>query len=1670
MKKNLLLAITLAFFFCKMQIQAQSNDNQNNESLSQILNTDGSVKTEIGVNGSFNAKGFRLISKEGEAPKFEQINNIKSSKATGDNNWEDPFSIAAPNNYVGVVTVYNSTVYIGGSFTAIGGLACNHIAKWDGMQWSALGIGLNGSVETIVADASGNIYVGGNFTDAGGVTNADYLAKWTGFSWSAIGTTAAINSTVNAIAINGTNVYIGGYFTDAGGNANADYVALWNGTSWNSLGTTPLTGQVLAIAINGTNIYVGGNYLNAGGNANADYIALWNGTAWSALGTTPLNNLVYSIAISGTNIYVGGGYTNAGGNANADYIARWNGTSWNSLGTTPINSYVMSVLVSGTDVYISGLFDNAGGITTADRFAKWNGTTWSDIGGSPFTGNVDCIAINGTNLYAVGSFLDLNGDPSIDYIAVSNGSAWFGLRACVDNKITAIAVSGNNIYIGGWFETAGNTITGRIAKWDGSSWSLVGIPITGFIYVIYIEGTDIYVGGNFTNAGGNPNANFLAKWTGSNWASFGAGPGGTVKAIAIKGTDIYIGGSFENVAGNADADAIAKWNGSNWSNLGPGLNNANYGVNAIKIVGDDVYVGGGFPNMGGVANTNGIAKWNTLNNTWNSVKNGINGNVGAIEADANYLYVGGSFTDVGNRIVEYEFATATWKLMGSGISNGSVSSICLYGNDIFVGGNFTTGISRWDGSSWNALGSGIGFTTDGVFAIGLCNNYLYVGGGYYSAGGKPFEYLSQWNGLLPYINNQPQTTNVCIGENVTFSTTAFGNNLLYQWRKNGSDINGANANTYTINNVTTTNAASYTCYISNSNGNTTTLGANLVVNSPPSIINQPIDKTICEGLNTTFTVNASGYDLSYQWQINSGSGWSNLSNTGIYSNVKNATLNINGATASMNGYMQRCIIAGGCSPFIISNPVELTVSTPTAFAGNDVTICSGNAATLIASGGTTYAWSNGVNNDTITISPTSATTYTVTTTNSNGCKATDQVVVSVNALPTATITNVNPLNFCYGELTHLTANTGSGLFYQWYKNNTEIPGADLSTYTATQSGNYNVIVTNNNNCSKTSNSLTVVVADLPTTTITPQSDLEFCQGGSVTLNAPSGEAAYQWYLNNNPIQNATNSNYTANQTGNYKVKITNTNNCFAFSSLVNVIVYSNPTAIITNVGSTTVCDGNAVNLIVGTGQGYSYQWILNGNNVNNATSSSISAFDEGNYTVKVTTIDGCSVVSNPVAITINPLPDVNYTINGSTTICEGQTVSINIPNANNQIYQWRKNYLDINSAVNASYTASNQGVYDVFVVNTLTGCSNLSDFITIYVNQNPTPEISQSAELILCKADTAILETTNPYESYLWSNTSTTSTIKIDTSGIYSVTVTDINGCKGSTNYTVEEQVMTAPQICMVLVDSTSSKNLIVWDKEQTDQISSYNIYKETSSAGTYAIIGNVAYSATSIFTDNNSHPDVQSDRYRLSAIDLCGNETQQSTEHRTLHLGVVPASPSGWYLNWADSYEGFTFYTYNIYRKYNSGYVEFVTAIQSNLVSYTDVDAPSGVISYFVAAVKPGSSCLQNNNKEMGGPFSQSISNVDENAMATNIFDLNNDLNVAAYPNPFSEQTIIAFNNSEHKNYRLVLYTITGELVRVIDNVKDSKVIIERENLAKGFYTIELQGEKTFRGKLIVQ
>ncbi|MEO5928533.1 MAG: DUF2341 domain-containing protein [Candidatus Kapaibacterium sp.] len=170
------------------------------------------------------------------------------------------------------------------------------------------------------------------------------------------------------------------------------------------------------------------------------------------------------------------------------------------------------------------------------------------------------------------------------------------------------------------------------------------------------------------------------------------------------------------------------------------------------------------------------------------------------------------------------------------------------------------------------------------------------------------------------IAKNPDNQVLCSGGTASFTVTASGNGLVYQWRKNGVNIPGTNKRIFTIANVTAADAGTYDVVINGEFGQSSTSGqATLTVNPLASIAAQPSNQTVCLGQAVAFNVTANGTGLTYQWRKNG---------TALTSSTTN-TLNISAAAIADTGRYDVMVI-GQCNDTIASISAFLTVNLPPA--------------------------------------------------------------------------------------------------------------------------------------------------------------------------------------------------------------------------------------------------------------------------------------------------------------------------------------------------------------------------------------------------------------------------------------------------------------------------------------------------------------------------------------------------------------------------------------------------------------------------------------------------------------------------------------------------------------------------------------------------------------------
>lgn len=337
-------------------------------------------------------------------------------------------------------------------------------------------------------------------------------------------------------------------------------------------------------------------------------------------------------------------------------------------------------------------------------------------------------------------------------------------------------------------------------------------------------------------------------------------------------------------------------------------------------------------------------------------------------------------------------------------------------------------------------------------------------------------------------------------------------------------------------------------------------------------------------------------------------------------------------------------------------------------------------------------------------------------------------------------------------------------------------GATTGSINATTSGSYNMIGYDNDACPHTSNSIVVNAVPAPTPIITPGGSTNFCQGGSVSLNAGAGYSSYLW------SNGATSQSISVNSTGNYFVTVANASGCSGTSASISVTVNPLPTPSITPLGPTTYCTGGSVTLDAGAGYS-SYSWS------NGVTTQTTTVSAAGNYSVTVTDANGCSGTSASVTVTVTSTGVPTISANGPLSFCQGGSVTLTATAGTS--YTWS------NGATSQSIMVSSNGTFTVTVTGA-GGCSGTSNPVTVSVN--PLPAVTLGVFSNVCNNASAFTLTGGSPSGGMYSGTGVSSNMfdpSVAGVGTFQITYTysDGNGCSNSasSNITVDNCGCTPP-------------------------------------------------------------------------------------------------------------------------------------------------------------------------------------------------------------------------------------------------------------------------------------
>ena len=566
----------------------------------------------------------------------------------------------------------------------------------------------------------------------------------------------------------------------------------------------------------------------------------------------------------------------------------------------------------------------------------------------------------------------------------------------------------------------------------------------------------------------------------------------------------------------------------------------------------------------------------------------------------------------------------------------------------------------------------------------------------------------------------------------------------------------------------------------------------------PAITSQPSASTICVGANTTFTVVASNA-TGYQWQVNEGSGFTNISNNSVYSGANTATLTVTGTTAGLNGFQYRLIATGACTPVAVSNGAVLNVSTVNGSISKTNVSCNGGSngtATVVASGGVggyTYSWapSGGTN---ATATGLSVGVYTVTITDSRGCTGTVSTTITQPPAITATTsqTNVSCNGGSNGTATVVASGGAGGYTYSWAPS-----GGTNATATGLSVGVYTVTVTDANSCFTTKSVTITQPTAVSGTTVVTNVACNGASNGAINLTPTGGTAPYTF----NWGGGITTEDRIGLAAGTYTVIITDANGC---TGTVNATVTQPATAVsgttfVTNVECNGASNG-AINLTPTGGTApYTFNW---GGGITTEDRTGLAA---GTYTVTITDANGCTETVN--ATVTQPATAVSGTTVITNVACNGSSNgAINLtPTGGTEPYTFNWG----GGITTEDRTGLAAGTYTV----TITDANGCTKTVNATVSQPTALSATISQTNISCNggsngsASITVSGGTAPY-TYSWSPTGGTAATATGLSaGVYIVTVTDFNSCTTTRTVTITQPTAVSGTTVVTNVSCNGSSN-----------------------------------------------------------------------------------------------------------------------------------------------------------------------------------------------------------------------------------------------------------------------
>jgi parallel beta-helix repeat protein len=803
---------------------------------------------------------------------------------------------------------------------------------------------------------------------------------------------------------------------------------------------------------------------------------------------------------------------------------------------------------------------------------------------------------------------------------------------------------------------------------------------------------------------------------------------------------------------------------------------------------------------------------------------------------------------------------------------------------------------------------------------------------------------------------------------------------------------------------------------------------------------QPVNFAKCENDSAVFVVQANDTAF-YQWQKDT-------------LNIPGATNNILkiGNISSINEGNYNCIVTNGygtitsnnaylfvkSAPEILSSPESRFVSAESQFA-TDIPV-TGNKPI-------TYTWyTNGTINSSFSAPTLEFSSFNISDEGnykllaSNECGTDSTDIFSLSILPETKIEG-NDSIICTGDTVVLRTIAGSTASRQWRKNGKDIAGAtgEYLTFDAIQTdhaGSFNCMVTSAYG-NRITEAVYIAVSEAPEILMQPQSQWTGI-GESFTSEVSSVGSkplSYQWYKNDSLITGEDDprfiiAGFQSKDEGIFTCVVSNS--CGTDTSQKAACYISPQITIVSGNASSIICEGDSFEMLVNNSFPATYQWQKDGQNIPGMNSfvlkiSSITENSAGNYYCKVNTEYKSA---NTAAILLQVRTEPYITDEPSSTLMSANyplSLDVKAEGQRPISYQWQINGVSIKG-------------------------KNVIGDTTMHLRID---------------------------------------SFNLENEGSYICRVTNMCGSV----YSSPAIINLAPEICMVTVTTDANDpvghNTIIWEKHSKVNYKLYNIYRQTSTEGSYLYLGSASGNDVSQFDDTLVDPARMAYYYKITATDQNNNETDINLckPHKNIHLMVTQQyGKPNVQLQW-DEYIGFEYKTYYIYRSSDDitgfGGLPYDSIASTNL-AWTDVNvvpaiASSDPVYYYFVSVKKEVGCdsrVNTRKKAGGGLFSQAESNMEDNRLQSSFGDNinesnNNSFELSCSPNPFTCNTELSYKLTECNNIHIEVYDLIGqEALKLIDARQlpgKFKYTISGSQLNKGIYVIKLSaGNSSVTTKLV--